>query len=72
MRSVQAAQRPDRELVDALARLNPLSYEVDALRSRMLVGAASGYGVGLDLAVLAGLTAVLVVVASRLYPRVVL
>jgi ABC-2 type transport system permease protein len=58
--------------LQALSRLNPLSYEVDALRSRMIVGAASAYGVGLDLLVLAGLTAVLVVVASRLYPRVVL
>ena len=53
----------------AVARLNPLSYEVDALRALMLRGGTSGFGLGTDFAVLAGVFAVLVVVAARLYGR---
>lgn len=52
-----------------VARLNPLTYLVDALRSLML-GAASAYGFGLDLAVQLGVLVVLVALAARLYPGV--
>jgi ABC-2 type transport system permease protein len=55
----------------SLSRCNPLSYLVDALRALMVVGGASGFGLGADLAVLAGVAAVLVVLAARLYPTVV-
>ncbi len=55
-----------------MARVNPLTYEVDALRSLMIRGAESSFGVGTDLAVIAGTTAVLVAVARRLYPRIVI
>lgn len=57
--------------LQAISRLNPLTYEVDALRSLMLQGSASVYGVGLDFAVLVLAAGLLVYVASRLYPRVV-
>ncbi len=54
-----------------IARLNPLSYEVDALRALMLSGSASAFGLVTDFAVLLLSTAFLVHMAGRLYPRVV-
>jgi len=54
-----------------ISRVNPLTYEVDALRSLMVAGAASAFGLGLDFAVLLGWTVVLVALGARLYPRVV-
>jgi ABC-2 type transport system permease protein len=55
--------------LQAIARFNPLSYLVDALRALMLAGGRSSFGLGLDLAVLALVTAGIVALASRLYPR---
>jgi ABC-2 type transport system permease protein len=52
-----------------VARINPLSYEVDALRSLMLAAGQSQFGLPLDLAVLAGCIVVLVAIATRIYPR---
>ena len=54
-----------------VARVNPLSYEVDALRALMIVGGGSAFGLVADFALLTGTTALLVVVASYVYPRVV-
>jgi ABC-2 type transport system permease protein len=54
----------------AIARANPLTYEVDALRALMLPGGESTYGLGLDVLVLIGVTALLIVIAGRLYPKV--
>ncbi|ADU51788.1 ABC-2 type transporter [Thermaerobacter marianensis DSM 12885] len=54
-----------------VARVNPLTYQVDALRGLMIRGGASQFGLGWDLGVLALALAVLVAVASRLYPRAV-
>ncbi len=56
--------------LQVISRVNPLTYEVDALRSLMLAGGVSVYGVGIDLAVLLTATAALVVLGGRLYPRV--
>ena len=53
----------------AVSHLNPLTYEVDALRALMLTGGASDYGLGLDFGVLAGTAAVLIGVAARMYAR---
>ena len=53
-----------------VARMNPLSYEVDALRALMIVGSASAFGLWVDFALLLGVTSILVVVASYVYPRV--
>lgn len=48
---------------------NPLTYEVDGLRALMLDGGTTKYGLALDFAVLTGMTAMLVAVAARMYPR---
>jgi ABC-2 type transport system permease protein len=52
----------------ALAHVNPLTYEVDAMRALMVEGGRSLYGIGLDLIVLAAATMALMALASRLYP----
>ena len=57
--------------LQVISRINPLTYEVDALRTLMLAGGSSTYGLGLDLAVLLAATALLILIAARLYPRVV-
>lgn len=54
-----------------VARVNPLSYQVDALRALMIVGGSSAFGLVTDYVLLTGTTALLVVVASYVYPRVV-
>jgi len=53
----------------AVSHVNPLTYEVDVLRSLMLTGGASEYGLPLDFAVLLLATAVLTAIAARMYPR---
>ena len=58
--------------LQVISRINPLTYEVDALRSLMLTGGVSTYGIGVDLAVLAAATAALVLIGAKLYPRVVI
>jgi ABC-2 type transport system permease protein len=55
--------------LQVIARANPLSYEVNALRALMLAGGTAG-AVWLDLGVLLGATAVLVVLGGWLYPTV--
>lgn len=52
------------------ARLNPLTYLVDALRSLMLQGATSIHGLGFDFAVQGAVLLALVAIAARLYPTV--
>jgi ABC-2 type transport system permease protein len=56
--------------LQVVAKLNPLSYQVDALRTLMLAGGASAFGLGWDYLVLAASTAALVWLAAMLYPRV--
>jgi ABC-2 type transport system permease protein len=56
--------------LQGVARLNPLSYQVDALRALMLAGGSSAFGLGWDFLVLGASTAALVWVAAMLYPRV--
>ncbi|HUL96804.1 MAG TPA: ABC transporter permease [Usitatibacter sp.] len=56
----------------AIARFNPLTYLVDALRVLMVPGDAPALAAwGLDALVLAGVFAVLLAVAVRLYPSLV-
>ena len=55
-----------------ISAINPLTYEVDALRSLMLSGGTSAMGLGLDFGVLILATALLVYIGARLYPRVVI
>ena len=60
------------KVVQWFARVNPLSYQTDILRTLMLRGSASTFGLGVDFAVLIGSLVVLVTIAARIYPRVVL
>jgi ABC-2 type transport system permease protein len=53
------------------ARINPLSYEVDALRALMIAGGETTFGLPMDFAVLLGTSLFLVLAAARVYPRVV-
>lgn len=53
------------------SHLNPLSYQVDALRALMLQNGVSSFGLAMDFGVLLVTTAVLVMIGARLYPRVV-
>ena len=53
------------------AHLNPLTYEVDALRTLMLAGGASLYGLAVDFGVLVAALTILVMIGARAYPRVV-
>jgi ABC-2 type transport system permease protein len=55
--------------LQAVANVNPLTYQVDALRTMMVQGSPSSHGLGLDIGVLALATVVLVAIAARLYPR---
>ncbi len=54
-----------------LARINPLSYQVDALRALMVQGGQSMFGLGTDLAVHLAVLTGLVLITARLYPNVV-
>jgi len=53
----------------AISSANPLTYEVDALRAMMLRDSASVYGLAADFAILTAVTAVLTLIAARMYPR---
>jgi len=52
----------------AFARVNPLTYLVDALRTLLVVGAASALGVPMDFVIMAAIFTLLVALAARLYP----
>ena len=59
--------------LQVVSQINPLTYEVDALRSLMLSSAAGGSvspNLGLDFVVMLVATAVLVLIGSRLYPTI--
>jgi ABC-2 type transport system permease protein len=53
----------------AFARINPLTYEVDAMRALMVEGGRSLYGVGVDISLIIITSTVLTLIASRLYPN---
>ena len=52
-----------------VAQVNPLTYQVDALRGLMVQGSVESFPLALDFAVLIVSTVVLIVIAARLYPR---
>ena len=54
-----------------VSNLNPLTYQVDALRALMVTGGVSANGLIVDIAALLGGIIVLIIVAAKLYPRVV-
>jgi ABC-2 type transport system permease protein len=55
-----------------ISHVNPLSYEVDALRALMINNGTSSFGLGADFCVLVVATFILVIIGAGLYPRVVL
>ncbi len=55
-----------------VAQANPLTYAVDALRGLMIIGGSSTYGVGIDLLVLFVGMIALVIIGSKLYPKVII
>jgi ABC-2 type transport system permease protein len=58
--------------LQTVSQVNPLTYEVDALRTLMLASSPSTTGgLGLDFAVLLIWTAILIYAGSRLYPTIV-
>jgi len=57
--------------LQTIAKFNPLSYMVDALRSLMLPGSVSVFGLGMDFAVLILVSTTLVWIAGRRYPSFV-
>lgn len=58
--------------LQVVARLNPLTYAVDAFRGLMISGGSSVYGVGWDLLILLSVMIVLILIGAYLYPKVVL
>jgi ABC-2 type transport system permease protein len=57
--------------VRAIAKANPLSYQVDALRSLMVHGGQSVFGIGMDAGALLIIFFVLVLMTGWLYPNVI-
>lgn len=55
-------------LLQLIARFDPLSYGIDALRA-LLIG-MTNYGLGVDIAVLAGVTAVFLVLGSYFFSKI--
>jgi ABC-2 type transport system permease protein len=55
----------------SISRFNPLTYQVDALRTLMIVGGSSSFGIGVDFLMLAVAFVLLVWAATRLYPSIV-
>jgi ABC-2 type transport system permease protein len=55
--------------LSAVSHVNPLTYQVDALRALMLVNVSSDYGLLLDFGVLFSAIVALTVVAARMYGR---
>jgi ABC-2 type transport system permease protein len=52
-----------------VSHINPLTYEVDALRSLMLTGIKSDFGLHLDALILIVSALILIIVGARLYRR---
>jgi len=53
----------------AVSHVNPLTYEVDALRALMLTNGTSDYGLPFDFAVLLAAAALLTAIAAKMYGR---
>jgi ABC-2 type transport system permease protein len=51
--------------------VNPLTYLVAALRTLMIAGGQSTFGLPVDVAVLIGTCVALVIIAARLLPGIV-
>lgn len=58
--------------LQVVSHFNPLTYVVDALRTFMLVGGVSAFGLGTDFAILIMVSAGLIWLASKAYPSFVI
>ena len=56
--------------IKVISYVNPLTYQVDALRSLMIAGQASHFGLGVDFGVGILWFAILVAIATPLYPKI--
>ena len=56
--------------LQVITHINPLTYEVDALRALMLTRAGTTFGLLFDFGILLGTVILLVILGGRLYPRV--
>ncbi|BAU67361.1 ABC-2 type transporter [Stanieria sp. NIES-3757] len=56
--------------LQTLSHLNPLTYQVDALRGLMIVGGTNTYSLAIDFAVLLFSATILTIICTRLYPRI--
>lgn len=54
-----------------VSHVNPLTYQVDALRALMINGGSSDFGLAADYGVMALVFGILVLVAARMYPKLV-
>lgn len=52
------------------SHLNPLTYEVDAIRALMISGTTSMYGIGTDMLILILATTILVGLGGKIYPNI--
>ena len=52
-----------------VSSLNPLTYQVDAMRSLMTTGVKPEFGLPFDFLILTVITGILIIIAGRLYPR---
>jgi ABC-2 type transport system permease protein len=55
-----------------ISHINPLTYQVDAMRTLMLQGQTSAFGLGEDFTVLGLSSACMIVIAGRLYSRIII
>jgi len=58
--------------LQVVSRVNPLTYQVDAMRGLMVAGGATSLGLPLDFGVLVAATAIAVTIGAWMYPRVVM
>jgi ABC-2 type transport system permease protein len=54
-----------------IASVNPLTYQVDALRTLMIEGGQSTYGLGVDFGIQLLTLGILVAIGTKLYPTIV-
>ena len=54
-----------------VSTVNPLTYQVDALRALMVQGGQSVFGLGVDLGVHAVMLSLLVCLVAKLYPSII-
>ncbi|MGB7081047.1 MAG: ABC transporter permease [Candidatus Acidiferrales bacterium] len=59
------------EWLHGVSKVNPLTYQVDALRHLMIVGGVTTFGMGVDFAVMILALALMVGIATRLYPTII-